>query len=140
MEPAQLFRWNNARQPYVLATQTISDNFLTVHVLNDMDAISQIHRDKIGWFSLVTLLELAMLLLVAGALHHYRNLLQQRRQQEQMLKRLKESNERSTVLFNANHDEVIMLDGERLVSIDCNPQALTMLGATNKEESLGLPP
>ncbi|MDP1526098.1 MAG: ATP-binding protein [Rhodocyclaceae bacterium] len=139
-EPAQLFRWNNARQPYVLATQTISDNLLTVHVLNDMDAISQIRRERIGWFSLVTLLGLAMLLLVAGALHHYRNLLQQRRQQEQLLTRLKESNERSTALFNATHDAVILLDGERLVSIDCNPQALTMFGATDKEKSLGLPP
>ena len=64
--------------------------------------------------------------------------LRQREEQAILLIRLKESNDRSTALFNATHDAVILLDGG--LSIDCNPQALKMFGATSKEDSLGLPP
>ena len=64
--------------------------------------------------------------------------LRQREEQARLLAQLMESNERNAALFNATHDAVILLDGER--SIDCNPQALHMFGAINKEESLGLSP
>ena len=62
----------------------------------------------------------------------------QRELQIGLLAQLKESNTRNTALFNATNDAVILLDGDR--SIDCNPQALKIFGATNKEESLGLSP
>ncbi len=65
-------------------------------------------------------------------------LMRQRQAQELNLNQLKEASERSTALFNATHDAVILLDGDR--SIDCNPEALRMFGATSKEGSLGLPP
>ncbi len=136
--PVQLFHWKNARQPYVLATQHTSDKLLTVYVLKDLEGISTIRSEKIAWFSLATVTGIALLLLVTGALHHYRVLIHQREEQAQLIARLAESNDRSTALFNATHDAVILLDGDR--SIDCNPQALKMFGATSKEESLGLPP
>jgi PAS domain S-box-containing protein len=136
--PAQLFRWKNAPQPYVLATQHTSDNLLTVYVLKDLEAISNIRSEKIAWFSLAAVTGIAMLLLVTGALHYYRLLLHQREAQAQLLTQLAESNDRSTALFNATHDAVILLDGDR--SIDCNPQAVKLFGATSKEESLGLSP
>jgi PAS domain S-box-containing protein len=135
---AQLFRWKIARQPYVLATQHASDNLLTIYVLKDLEAISAIRRDRIVWFSLAVLTGLAMLLLATGAFHHYRVLLNQRKEQARLLTRMKEVNDRSTALFNATHDAVILLDGDQ--SIDCNPQALKMFGATSKEESLGFSP
>jgi PAS domain S-box-containing protein len=65
-------------------------------------------------------------------------IVRQRQTQERYLTELKDANDRSTALFNATHDAVILLDGER--SIDCNPEALRMFGAPSKEESLGQPP
>jgi PAS domain S-box-containing protein len=65
-------------------------------------------------------------------------LARQRQAQERYLAELKGVNDRSSALFNATQDAVILLDGDR--SIECNPGALKMFGATSKEESLGFSP
>ena len=65
-------------------------------------------------------------------------LARQRQAQERYLNELKDANDRSIALFNATHEAVILLDGER--AIDCNPEALRMFGASSKVEWLGYPP
>lgn len=65
-------------------------------------------------------------------------LARQRQAQQHYLDALKEANDRSSALFNATHEAVILLDGEH--PVDCNPEALRMFGSTRKEEFLALPP
>ncbi len=136
-ETVHLVHWGKAGFPHVLAAQNTSDNLLTVHVLKDLPALSNISTERMWWFSLTTVTGW-VLLLAAGAAHHYRVLLRQREEQAKLLTQLQESNERSAALFNSTHEAVILLDGER--SIDCNPEALRMFGASDKQTSLGLPP
>ena len=76
--------------------------------------------------ALITLLALILTLLV-----------HQRQAQVRNLNELKNANDRNTALFNATHDAVILLDGDR--PIDCNPETLRMFGASSREEFLAVP-
>lgn len=64
--------------------------------------------------------------------------IRQRETRERHLAAIREANERSSALFNASNEGVILLDGEQ--PVDCNPAALAMFGVPTKAEFLALSP